>query len=161
MKKRKQNLKGSYSIEASFIMPLILGAIIILIYSTFFLYNCTVLSSAAYEAALMGNHIKSQNKDYIAAETKKIGSALIEGRLLSMKDIIISVRVTKDMVWVNYEGKFQIPGDGVSSLLLGKAYPVIRAGGSVKRIDSVGFIRYCKKAENLVKKVKGEGEGIK
>lgn len=156
---KKKSLQGSYSIEASFILPFILSVIIILIYSSFYLYNCTLLHSAAYEAAIRGSKIQSEEKDMIAAETKKIGNELIRHKLLAMKNVSISVRVTRDSILVNYEGEFQTPGDVISSLLLREAYPVIRISNSVKRIDSVNFIRDCRRLEGLKEILKEEGEG--
>ena len=52
MKKLK---KGSFTIEAALLMPLILMVLMGLLYLDFFVHNRTWLTSAAYEAAVSGS----------------------------------------------------------------------------------------------------------
>ena len=52
MKKKKYHLSGSYTIEASFIFPMIMVVIVSIIYLLFFVHDRCVITAAADTAAL-------------------------------------------------------------------------------------------------------------
>ena len=73
MKKLK---KGSFTIEAALLMPLILMVLMGLLYLDFFVHNRAWLTSAAYEAAVSGS-MEGYKKDGDIYE-----KADIQGRML-------------------------------------------------------------------------------
>ena len=160
MTKKSYYQKASYTIEASFIMPLIFSVIILLIYGSFYLHDKAVLSGSAYEAALYGSRIEEENKDIIREQTRKKGSQIISEKMLNTTDIITRVDVTKDKVVVTYTGKIKIPG-GVLIELLVKGYgDEIQVKGNVKRIHNVEFIRDLRKIEALFNENKETEGGV-
>ena len=57
MKKLK---KGSFTLEAALLMPLLLTVIMSMLYLDFFVHNRAWLTAAAYEAAVSGSMEKKQ-----------------------------------------------------------------------------------------------------
>ena len=61
MKKLK---KGSFTLEAALLMPLLLMVIMSMLYLDFFVHNRAWLTAAAYEAAVSGS-MEGYKKEYI------------------------------------------------------------------------------------------------
>lgn len=51
-----KHCRGSLAVEAAFIVPLVIGVIIFIIYIGFFVYNRTVLAGLAGEVVFWGSH---------------------------------------------------------------------------------------------------------
>ena len=105
--KNKLTLNGSYTVEASFLMPMILTVLVIIIYLTFFLHDRTVLNSAAYTAALRGSQLISGEDVYAVVEES--GKQLIKNRLIATKDVVLDITVQKNKIGVAYTGTMRIP----------------------------------------------------
>lgn len=159
MDKKLYYQKASYTIEASFIMPLIFSVMMLLIYGSFYLHDKAVLSGSAYEAALYGSRIEEDHKDIIREETRKKGSQIISDKMLNTTDIAIMVEVTKDNIVVTYTGKFKVPGGALIQLLVKGYGDEIQVKGDMKRIHNVEFIRDLRKLETVFKENK-EREGF-
>ena len=76
MKKLK---KGSFTLEAALLMPLLLTVIMSMLYLDFFVHNRAWLTAAAYEAAVSGS-MEGYKKEANIYET-----ADIQGRFLGQK----------------------------------------------------------------------------
>lgn len=63
----KKNQNGSFTIEASFVVPIILMVFMASVYIIFYFHDKNILSGAAYETAVVGSERKSYKKEELEA----------------------------------------------------------------------------------------------
>lgn len=150
--KRKLVLKGSYTIEASFLLPMILTVIVVITYLSMFLHDRQVLNSAAYTASLRGSQMI--NGENIFSEVEKCSKALINNKLLITDGIVTDIEVNSNEVSVKYNGRIELPGTAfICRYLIGGADNIaVTAQSSAKCQNAVDFIRKCRIIENHVGK---------
>lgn len=117
MKKIK---KGSFTIEAALLMPLILMVLIGVLYLDFFVHNRAWLTSAAYEAAVSGSMegYKKKGNIYEKADIqgRMLGStALPGGENLSMqtsagKTVKVTYRLEVPAGFLEQKWKMEVSG---------------------------------------------------
>ena len=150
----KKNFKGSYTIEAALIMPMILSVLVLLIYWAFYLHDRAILSSAAYTAALRGSQMISGEN--VVDEVNKCSKELIKNRLLITKSVEHKIEQKGDIIAVSYDGIISIPG----GVLLNKSFAAganeihVSAKGRAKKNDAVKFINSCRFIEHALNKGK-------
>ena len=143
----KKEYKGSLTIEASLLFPLIMMVIVICIYAMFFMHDRAVLDASAYEAALRGCEITSEHGD-VMSTVRATSEETIEGRLLSTKNVKTEVEITGHDVKVRYTGDFLVPG-GVNLVPeAGFKELKIKAEGHCSRRNPVSFVRECRTVIN-------------
>ena len=130
MKKRMK--RGSMTIEAALLMPLLLLVVMITLYLFFYVHNKVWLTAAAYEAALDGS------METARPEGKSRDKALKKGKELGNSGKKVQVTYDLDM--------FSVYG-GFNSHLQVK--------GSVKVIKPVTWIRKVKGLSEVSNKLKG------
>lgn len=67
--KNRKNLKGSFTIEAAMIFPVILTCLLVCVYGCLYLHDSVVLESAAALAAQRGRLAVSECQDLISGKT--------------------------------------------------------------------------------------------
>lgn len=142
MKKLK---KGSFTLEAALLMPLLLMVIMSMLYLDFFVHNRAWLTAAAYEAAVSGS-MEGYKKKANIYET-----ADIQGRMLGSQglpggeNLSMQTNAGKN-VQVTY--RMEIPAG-----FLGQKWN-ITVSGTAKPLRPVGWIRRIKGAADALKEVK-------
>ncbi len=152
---KKLSLKGSYTIEASFLMPMILTVIVMIIYLTFFLHDRTIMYSAAYTAAMRGSQLNSGEDVYTQVEES--GKKLIENRLLATRDVTTDVTVQKDRIKVSYTGTMKIPAGTLLCryLINGRDSLEINASAQADCVNPVSLVRKIRIVEGYSKDLSG------
>ncbi len=127
--KYKSMSEGSFTIEATFIMGVILSVILFIIYTSFYIHDMCVLRAAATEAANRGcNYIvqdvsiedgtidwqRRKNKSVLwrftssyeseQEEIRKYAACQVDGRMIIAKRIVFTVEAKSDTVVVRYKG---------------------------------------------------------
>ena len=148
---KKKIYKGSYTIEASLLLPMILSIIVILIFLSFYIHDRCILYSIAYTAALRGSQVQSDEKK-IFKEVEESSNELLESKLLITKNINTDIKISAKDIAVSYKGDFQRPIGTILIKNLGKKNIQINAIGTAKRMDSIQFIRECRVIETIVEK---------
>lgn len=98
--------KGSYTVEASLLMGIILAVLVGIIYMGFFLHDKAFMQAAAHEAASWAClHTDEAEKD-----SSSVLNTLVEGRLLGTEGVSVSASGNKKTVNVTCKGSFQMPG---------------------------------------------------
>ena len=138
----KKSLKrGSFTVEASFLLPLLLLIISGLICLCLYLHDRSVLASCASELAGKGAAQKYKSeaelKDWLTGQAQ----GLAAGRLLALKEYTVSVEVTKEGVSVTYTGHTGLLG-GLEVCEQEKA----------KRLNPVTFIRGTEQLKQLLER---------
>ncbi len=124
-KKQKLQARGSYTVEASLLMGIILPVLVGIIYMGFFLHDRGFLQCAAYEAAVYAS-LHADDKD---ADVSAVAQVLAEGRTLGTRGVSVSASVDDRRADVAYEGNLQIPG--MSADLFGQGALAVRSGVSL------------------------------
>ena len=100
--------KGSYTVEASFLMVIIIILLTAVIYLGFYLHDRAYLQNAAYETALIGSLNQKEADTLAKAEEKK--TEFLNGRLMGTKNISGVVEISQQKISVRFQGEFPIPG---------------------------------------------------
>ena len=133
MKKRMK--RGSMTIEAALLMPLLLLVVTITLYLFFYVHNKVWLTAAAYEAALDGS-------DKALKKGKELGnSGFYESKNLKLQ--------------VSEGKKVQVTYDLDMFSLYGGFNSHLQVKGSVKVIKPVTWIRKVKGLSEVSNKLKG------
>lgn len=148
-RKKKYVLKGSYTVEASFLLPVILSVIVILMYLAFYIHDKSVLSSAAYQASLRGSQLISGEN--VMETVTQSAHQLIQNRMLGTNEIAADVQCDGSSIKVAYSGKLAIPAGALLCKYLtgGKDFIEVSACSEAKTMDAVGFIRKIRIVEAL------------
>lgn len=154
---KKRFLPGSYTIEASFLIPLIVFMIVLIVYLNFFLYDKVLFFNSAYISALRASScdIKENQKAYHKAK---------ESTLILLKDKIIAIDSFGDKVSVSnketvilLEGNILLPVPMIAVLFPQQKKLIVSEMVSAKRVDSVSFIRNIRKIKAVASFVR---EGV-
>lgn len=149
----KKGIKGSYTVEISFIFPMIISVLVIIIYMSFLLHDRAILSSAAYTASLRGSQMISGED--VFSEVEKCSRDLISNRLIGTKNIETDIMIDGDKIAVKYEGTMGIPvGSILCRYLVSESNGelLVSGYGCAKRQDAIGFIRKCRIVERMGEK---------
>lgn len=148
------SLKGSSTIEASLLMPIILTLLFLLIYLSVFLYVRAGSVRLGYVAALRASQMEQETKKAKEILAKKefhhlkeenyMGSALCDGNVTAKGDTIkMTVRVKQSLPGILFAG--------------GKLYGDVFLDESIyeaKTCHPVDFIRKCRKIQKGVERWK-------
>lgn len=99
-------VRGSYTVEAAVIVPMVVFVLLFIIYSAFYMHNQAVLNTAAYETAVYGSTLDPAEEKIKGKMSGKCMDA-IRGRLIAMKSPDIYVQVDGSRVTVKIHGEMQ------------------------------------------------------
>lgn len=148
MDKKERSLQAYMTVEATFLMPMILGGIIFIIYLGFYLYNCCLLQQAAYTAALRGSLLEERSNSEIRQWTGEELDRLLEQRLLAWKEWGSHVEVSAAEVKVRVWAEGGIPFRGFLSSQIG--FWEYETSADAKRLDPVFYIRTLRNIGNII-----------
>ena len=156
---KKLRLKGSYTVEASFLMPMILTVIVLIIYLAFFLHDRALLQSAAYTSCLRGSQMTEGEDVY--AQVEKSSRELIRNRLLATGSVETDIEIGSDRISVSYRGMLKIPAGTLLSRLIapGRENIQVCADATADCFNPVGFVRKCRILESWGSALGNAGSG--
>lgn len=152
----QKKLKGSFTIEAAIIMPVVIIITLMLIYLGFFLYNRCVMTQKSYVAALRGSIYDEERKENILARDQYMEEELRElygTKLLAGAGVESHIAMEKKEVTVKTELFMRVP---IVTLLKNQGYKNgwnIYIEKKVPVFKEIQFIRNCRKLERVI----GEG----
>lgn len=132
--------KAAYmTVEASLVIPIILGGIIFVMYVGFYLYNAATIKQIAYIAALRGNQMKNVSSYEIENYVEKQIEEMLSRQILSGKIMRKEVKVSRESINVKIYTEFKIPFTGLAGMenILRE---IIREA-EVERTNPMGVIR--------------------
>ena len=141
-------LRGSYTVEASLIVPIVLFAVLFVINSAFYMHNQTVVRETVYEIAIYATTLNRENINEMKSRVQEKYLHSIEGRLISMNQPEISVKVENDSITVKISGEMNTAG---GSLLPSYNHAVVNAEKTVSFCDPKQTLRLLKKMKSLMK----------
>lgn len=98
--KQREDVKGSATVEMSYIMPLLLLLFLFITYTVFYYHDKLILNGAAAETAVLGAQLerKKEAADY---DLEEIFEERIKGKLIYMTDVDVSVQRNEDEITVS------------------------------------------------------------
>lgn len=126
----KKNQNGSFTIEASFVVPIILMVFMASVYIIFYFHDKNILSGAAYETAVVGSERKSYKKEELEAYFRR----RIKGKLIVFSNVKENIEVEKEEITVTCSAK--------------KRRMKINVSASVKQTEPETYIRNVRKIKN-------------
>lgn len=143
----RKKFKGSYTVEAAFIFPLVMSVIVLIIYLSFFIHDRAVMDAASYQAAMRGSFVTSGKSDFLK-KAEKAGDALLKEALLVTRVSEKNIEMKNNTLTVTYSGIMNIPG-GVNFIPGIPSELKMNVKSSATRLDPTGFVRSCRIIENL------------
>lgn len=136
--------KSAYmTVEASLVIPLILGGIIFVLYIGFYLYNFVTVKQVAYIAALRGSQMKETSSTEIENFVKQQVDELLLGQILAKESIKKEVEVFTGSIKVKIYTSVKIPFAGL--LFITDNFWEIRGESWVNRTEPIEIIRGVRK----------------
>ena len=111
----RKTQKAYMTVEASLVMPMILGGIIFTIYLGIYLYNVCFIKQAAYIAALRGSCLLNSSSQEIENHTRQQLEKLFSGQILAGGKVRSNVRVSMGKVKVQVSMDMKMPFAGFIS----------------------------------------------
>lgn len=102
--------KGSFTVEASLIMPFLILLIFVMLCLGLFWHDRSVLASCAAELAGKGASRKYETESQLESWLRTEAAGLAEGRLYLLRLTEASAEVTGDKVTVRYAGRTPLLG---------------------------------------------------
>lgn len=143
-------LKGSYTVEASFLLPMFFFLILYLLYMSFFLYNQCVIVQGSYRTALSIQRLPGKEEERLLYGEEKY-KEVVTKRLAGISSLDKKIIFQGQDVEVITKGNMQVP---VKFLFLGSWNLVQKQ--SAEKMEPVSFIRNCRKAERILKGITEE-----
>ena len=105
----KKERNAYFTVEASMLMPFILGGIIFVIYLGIYLYNVCTLKQVSYIAALRGSQFKTASNEEIKSYTEQQLNQLLDHQVLAKEKLETKIHVTNSKVKVKITTKITTP----------------------------------------------------
>ena len=143
-------VKGSYTVEATFIMCIVISCIFLLLTTGIFLYNSSILRQQAYIAAFRGSLLNTDNET-VMNETKEAAKDLTKENQIFIKQNEIEVTVSFQEVVVDINAQMTSFVFELWKEFFPNSLDQIKVSGKANRIRQKLFIRTVRKVETLVK----------
>lgn len=97
---------GSYTVEMSFVSPVILIILLQLFYTGIYVHNRAVIEEAVYQSAIIGSMMDTKNLHLVEKEVQQTYEKIISNRLFGIeKDNLV---VTVDFIQVKVEANVRM-----------------------------------------------------
>lgn len=96
----RRSLKGSFTVEMSLLMPVILFLIMGCILAVFYYHDKNILSGAAYETAVVGSTLSREKNGIEEGRLEELYRERISGKCILFGNIRVNVNVEDDMIEV-------------------------------------------------------------
>lgn len=139
--KWKNNDRGVMTIEACFLLPMLLMLSLLVIWLGFFLYNKTLFMECAGIAAILGSQMAEQDNEVIGMTVNNRARELLSQKTIAVEGIEVRVTVDYDAVTVGITGNVKIPGAVFLTDIYQKESWQLQASQRAERIRSCSILR--------------------
>lgn len=139
----KKEKNAYFTVEASMLIPLILGGIIFVIYLGIYLYNVCTLKQSSYMAALRGSQMKNVSNEDIKSYTQQQLNQLLEQQILATEKLETRIHVTGNKVKIYISTNITMPFAGFISKAVD--FWEIENEAEANRLNPVEIIRNVRK----------------
>ncbi len=158
-KKRYVDQKGSFTVEITFIMPLLLTIVTALLFLVMHMYNQGVIYSAASRGSKQIFYYISESNNEIEENCSKVLLADLEKRLVCMDMLDAEVKVSATKVKIHVSGRLNVPLFVATPIFgMDKLWNYDIVCEEI-RIHPAEILLYGQQFENIYnEKIKGESE---
>ncbi len=100
-KSLKCNLKGSFTVEASFIVPMILFLIMACIFTIFYYHDKNILIGVAYETSVVGSTLSREVNGVDAEKIESLAYERIQGKCIFLNHSRVEAEVSEEELQVS------------------------------------------------------------
>lgn len=143
-------LKGSFTIEAALIMPLILGTIVALLYMSLFLHDNAVIKEGTILLTNRYTNERNLSNTQIKQKIQENIQPVILDKVIATKNITTTIEVDNKLIKITSSGTFQFPSMYIVTTIFNNGNFTISTTKSIKRYNPVAFIRNCRIVEDLI-----------
>ncbi len=144
MKKNKYK-KGSYTVEAAFIVPMILSSMIIVIYLSFFIHNKVILSKEAYISALRISQCLGKPTDRELEKEERDARVRVESTIFACDQVESHFSLSNKKIQISYHMNFNLAKEIIPVKMLNKEVWDFHVRKEAQVFRPVEFIRTYKK----------------
>lgn len=127
--------RGSFTVEAAFLMPLVMVCILFLIYIGFYWYNCAVCTGACYNASRL---LAAEDSSFSLAQEQQ----LLTERTMALQNLRLVQTTAGSRITVTASAQMRVP-------LLGRTLTVY-AQQSAYQLDPRTFIMRCRFLQRML-----------
>jgi len=139
---KNQRLKASYTVENSFIMPLFIIIIVLLLYVCFYIHDAVILKNSALKLAIRAER---SEEDWQRAELRQEGIDYIREKTIFTKNINVIIENNKGNIKVSCTGYFS------SALKWMNQTGLLNQSATVNKSKPEEFIRIINAVEDVIR----------
>lgn len=92
----KKAYRGSFTVEASFLVPILLMMFVVLIHILFYYHDKNIMAGVAYETAVVG----TERQNYGSEELEHYFQTHIRGKLILFSSVREEIQIEKERITV-------------------------------------------------------------
>lgn len=144
----KKLKKGSSTIEASFLIPIILWILILLIYLAFFFYNKLLVEEVSYIAALRASQLEWSSASQKYDEAQRSMEELLKNKLIAIKKYEKKIQVGATKIEISIKVNQPVPLRSMISRYYQKGTFEYNASQKAKCLKPYQYIRMVRGFSN-------------
>lgn len=153
---KRKVLKGSFTVEISLIMPLIFMVIIILFYFLLYMYNRGIMQVAVSRGTKQIFYYMSESNEDIERECRQTILGDLEGNLIAVEGVELSINITATKVETILEGRLNIPEIFIPELIGLQDIWGFHLEWNEPRLQPASMIRSGQQIEGIIDTIQGE-----
>lgn len=130
---RNKELKGVITVEMSYILPMILSVLLLIIYTVFYFHDKNILIGAAAETTVLGAQIERKPDESGQTDLNGFCQKRIDGKLILFGVVSVEVEVTDK--WVTVLAKAD---HGRMSLAIRQQAPILKPEKKIRIREVIG-----------------------
>lgn len=139
------SFRGSYTVEAALIIPIVMIIVITTIYYSFYLHDSLVMKTFSYSFVLDLNNYQNKSE----AELAELAKKLMDEKTIICKNIEAKVKLYNDGMNISYEGEFSFPFIGMRNILKDSISEINRET-KISSVLKSDFVRKSKVAKDAL-----------
>lgn len=130
---RGKEVKGVITVELSYILPMVLFVLMMIMYTVFYFHDKNILIGAAAETAVLGAQSERKPDEYGQADLNGFYRQRIEGKLILLGVVSVDVEVTDKWVVVSAKA-----AHGRMSVAVRQQAPILKPEEKIRIKEVIG-----------------------
>ncbi len=105
----KKYQRGSFTVEAALIMPIVLMVILIVFFFVLYMYNRGVIQNAAYRGAEQIFYHAGESNEDVKKECNRVVLKDLENSLVGVQNTEIEIEVSANEIEITVTGRLNVP----------------------------------------------------
>ena len=105
----KKYTKGSFTVEVTLLMPIVLMVILVMFFFVLYMYNRGVMQNAVCRGAKQVFYCENDDNDAIKKECARVVLTDLENSLVGVKEPEVKVQVSSNRIEIVLKGQLNVP----------------------------------------------------